>query len=143
MEKVFHLVYISEACEKICYSDIQSILESSRRQNLKFNITGLLIYKDHHFIQILEGQEEDVMSTLARIIQDRRNHHLKVQIESRSNCRIFDKWAMAFHDGDIDSITSSLVNKLFATALDQENKEKESMLQMLQCFRKSAPSLQI
>ncbi len=139
MEKIFHLVYISEAYDHICYSDIQEILDSSKSNNLKNDITGLLIYKDHHFIQILEGVEALVMETVARIIQDRRNHHVRVIVESKSNQRIFESWAMAFHDGDIDRSTSDLVVKLFETALDQNKKEKESLLQMLQCFRRSAP----
>lgn len=139
VKKVFHLVYISEAYEQICYSDIQNILESSKANNLKNDLSGLLIYKDHHFIQILEGDESAVIRTMGRIIQDRRNHHVRVIIESLSNQRIFENWAMAFHDGDINPSASDVVIKIFETALDQNKKEKESLLQLLQCFRRSAP----
>ena len=129
---------MSRADDKICYSDIQNMLESAQRHNLKNGITGLLMYKENHFIQILEGSESAVLETMARIIQDRRNHHLRVMVESRSNQRIFENWAMAFHDGDIDRSTADLIQKVFDTALDENKKEKESLLQWLQCFRKTS-----
>ena len=133
------MIYISEAYEQICYSDIQKILESSKAHNSRDDITGLLVYKDHHFLQILEGNESAVMKTMGRIIQDRRNRHIRVLTESTSNQRIFENWVMAFHDGDIDHSASELMTKIFETALDQNKKEKETVLQLLQCFRRSAP----
>jgi hypothetical protein len=142
LNSIFRLVYVSQASDSICYSDIQKILESAQRHNQNNNLTGLLIYKDHHFIQILEGVETRVMETVSRIIQDRRNHHFRVLVESLSNKRIFERWAMAFHDGDIDKSTRDLIVDLFSTALDQNKKEKEVVLQMLECFRRSSPHFQ-
>ncbi len=139
LEKIFHLIYISDAYEQICYSDIHKILDSSKANNLRDHLTGLLIYKDHYFLQILEGNESTVLKTMGRIIQDRRNRHVRVLVESQSNQRIFENWGMAFHDGDIDRSTVDLMSKIFETALNQNKQEKETVLQMLQCFRRSAP----
>lgn len=141
--QIFRLVYISQAANYICYSDIQKIIETAQEHNEMNGLTGALIFKDQHFIQILEGEEHVVFETLGRIIQDRRGHHLRVLVESHSNQRIFDRWPLAFYDGDIDpSRTAHLLNELFMTALDQNQKEKEIILQMIECFRRSCSQFQ-
>ena len=142
MENFFNLVYVSQAHEQVCYTDIQKILVVSQKNNIDNNVTGLLLYQDHHFLQILEGDEDQVMLIMARVIKDRRNHHLRVLIESQSNKRIFESFPMVFYDGDTDQSTSDLVMKIFATALDKTKNEKEILLQMLQCFRLSCPRFQ-
>jgi hypothetical protein len=136
---IFQLIYVSQASDSICYSDIQKILESAQRHNHQNEVTGLLLFKEHHFIQILEGHQESVLETLARIVKDRRNSHVRVLVESWNTKRTFERWAMAFHDGDIDQNTAHLVSELFNLATGKAQKEKEILLSMFSCFRRNSP----
>ncbi|MCB0370966.1 MAG: BLUF domain-containing protein, partial [Bdellovibrionales bacterium] len=88
MDKVFHLVYLSHAKDNITYSDIQNILHSAIKNNQKKEISGLLIFREGFFLQLLEGAEPSVMETVSRVIQDRRHHHFQTIIEFTSNLRI-------------------------------------------------------
>ncbi len=141
MSKVFHLVYISKAAEDLSYTDIREILESSRRNNARLGLTGLLIFRDGYFLQLLEGQELAVRGVLERICEDDRNYSVKVLIETQSNKRLFEDWSMAFHDGDIATNSSEQLEKLFTIIRDGNGKKQDLILTLLRDFSASAPVL--
>lgn len=98
---IFQLVYVSEACPDLCYTDLENILFSARKRNSDLNVTGMLIYRDGFFIQFLEGTQKNVKDVIGRIIQDRRHSKLRVVGEWYSLKRYFEKWSMSFVDGDL------------------------------------------
>lgn len=75
---------------------LDDILAISRTNNIKNDITGLLIFDGTTFCQVLEGKKESLDQTYERIIKDGRHidHTLlhKGTIEERS----FSQWAMSF-----------------------------------------------
>ncbi len=102
---------MSKAAEDISYTDIEEILKISRRNNDRDDVTGLLIFHDGYFLQLLEGAEKEVRNTLHKIIDDDRNYSVKVLTETQSGERLFEDWSMAFFDGDIScEITPDLEN---------------------------------
>lgn len=139
MSSIFHLVYVSKAVADISYSDIRNILEVSRRKNLQDEITGLLIFRDGYFLQLLEGPEEKVRQTLSRIILDDRNYDLQSLIEVVSADRLFSDWSMAFYDGDISSNATEDLVFLFEACLDKRGDKKSLIMPMIRQFRASAP----
>lgn len=141
MSKVFHLVYISQAHEGISYTDIHSILGTSRAYNASKNITGLLVFREGYFMQVLEGTEPEIKTLLGKIIMDSRNHTLRVLLETQSEERMFSDWSMAFVDGDLShNATSHLVN-LYEVVLSANNSKKDLIMLMLKAFKASAPTL--
>ncbi|WP_295905308.1 BLUF domain-containing protein [uncultured Bdellovibrio sp.] len=141
MNPIFHLVYISEAAEDISYTDIHDILEVSRRNNSQEAITGLLIFRDGHFLQLLEGDEKSVRKVLGKILLDDRNYSLRVLIEAEGDQRLFPNWTMAFYDGDVSpNSTEDLIN-LFDACLDGGASRRSLIMPMLHQFRASAPEL--
>lgn len=142
MDKIFHLVYLSHAKDHITYSDIQAILSSAKKNNEKGEISGVLVFREGYFLQLLEGTEGVVLETLSRIIKDRRHHHLQTLIEANSNQRIFESWTMHFWDGDTaDGIAKKLINNIMELAFSAKHDEKENILPMIRCFKKSIPKL--
>ncbi|WII73508.1 BLUF domain-containing protein [Bdellovibrio sp. 22V] len=138
MAKTFHLVYMSHAAEDISYTDIRDILDISRKNNASEGVTGLLIFRESYFLQLLEGDERSVKKILGKIMMDDRNHTLKVLIETSSDKRLFSSWAMAFVDGDISSNSTQELVDLFNTC---EKHDKNNIIPMLEKFRASAPDL--
>jgi hypothetical protein len=115
MNKIFRLVYISEAHHEVCYTDLENILFSARNRNSKLDITGILIHKDDFFIQLLEGSESHVKEVLSLIIKDRRHKHLRVIKEWTSETpRYFEKWSMSFVDGDLEEKTHPFIQQIFS-----------------------------
>jgi len=98
---IFQLVYVSEACPDLSYTDLENILFSARQRNSNLSVTGMLIYRDGFFIQFLEGSQKNVKEVIGRIIQDRRHTKLRIVGEWHSLKRYFEKWSMSFVDGDL------------------------------------------
>lgn len=64
---MFGLVYVSSAVVPFSKAELLSLLTKSRENNSKVGLTGLLIYKDGSFMQVLEGEETAVLATHERI----------------------------------------------------------------------------
>ena len=141
MSGVFHLVYFSKAAEDLSYTDIREILEVSRRNNARLGITGLLIFRDGYFVQLLEGDEAPVRNVLTAIRDDDRNYSVKVLIEAIGAERLFPDWSMALHDGDITTASSEHLVELFESVSASDLSKRALIMPILKKFRASAPEL--
>ncbi len=118
MNEIYRLIYISEAHQKISYTDIDNILNVARIKNYELNITGILIYKDDMFVQLLEGPKSNVQNLLAKITNDPRHKNVRVIKEWDSNQpRAFEKWSMTFLDSDIKEKNHDFIQRLFNDAI--------------------------
>lgn len=97
---VFQLLYVSGATGPVSEADIAQILEASRRNNARLGVTGMLLYADGAFIQVLEGEEETVKALARRISQDRRHRNYMVLCEHHAEARAFGDWQMGFKELD-------------------------------------------
>lgn len=66
MEKIFQLFYVSKLKEGSNLSVIDQILEHSRASNAKKGITGILMFRAGIFLQLLEGEEREVLALLKK-----------------------------------------------------------------------------
>ena len=93
------LVYISTARHEIAANVLREILATSRTNNARVGVSGLLVAGGNRFLQVLEGPLEAVSETYKRIEQDQR-HFAFVVLTSRSvSARAFGDWSMAFKQG--------------------------------------------
>nr|WP_299340027.1 BLUF domain-containing protein [Allomuricauda sp.] len=92
------LVYRSVASDSFNVSEIYKMLSDARNYNATHDITGCLLYHNHQFLQLLEGNENEVAKLFDRIKKDSRHHDIVTLIEDRDSERIFGEWSMAFHD---------------------------------------------
>ncbi|MDG0816810.1 BLUF domain-containing protein [Bdellovibrio svalbardensis] len=136
---IFQLVYLSHAVEDISYTDIRDILDVSRAHNAKEDITGVLIYREGYFLQVLEGNKESVLKLVAKIKDDDRNFKLRVLLEADSPVRLFADWSMAFLDGDIQANSTVDLIELFELCLKSGMSDKVVIQTMVRKFRASAP----
>lgn len=90
------LVYISTARTPFADNGLMELMHSFQANNLQTGITGVLLYKDGNFIQLLEGAGEAVSALYARITRDCR-HYNCIQIFDRpAENRLFPDWSMGF-----------------------------------------------
>ena len=89
-------VYSSAATEPMPKSKLYKILVEARVNNKLSDVTGLLVYVDGKFLQILEGEEGVVASLLEKISHDRRHKDLKVVYKANIEQRTFASWQMAY-----------------------------------------------
>ncbi len=97
---VFYLVYVSIAAEEFEADALLEILRASRENNTRDGVTGILLYKERRFMQLLEGEEKMVRATYARIVRDSRHRDVTILIKGNQPERDFADWSMAFQDLD-------------------------------------------
>ena len=104
---LFHLIYVSTAVVPMSDEDLMYLLRQSRTRNKRNRITGMLLYKDGHFMQVLEGDEADVMKIFADIERDKRHKSVDVLLAEYIQYRDFPNWTMGFRN--VDRIDPSTV----------------------------------
>jgi hypothetical protein len=80
------------------------LLEKSRKNNAKLGITGMLLYKDGEFMQVLEGEEKAVRSLSKRIAEDPRHTNFIILMDRVCTQREFPDWSMGFTN--LDELTA-------------------------------------
>lgn len=97
---LYYLIYISIAHGDLAEQELVEILKVSRDNNARNDITGMLLYKERRFMQLLEGPEAAVCATYARIARDMRHHEATILLEGRTEERDFGDWTMGFRSLD-------------------------------------------
>ena len=105
--QLYFLIYVSIASDDLGREELLELLRVSRENNVRDDITGLLLYKDRRFMQLLEGSETAVCATYGRITRDPRHHDATVLLEGPTTERDFADWSMGFHDLDVDAVRST------------------------------------
>jgi len=98
MNKLFRMAYVSTALEFYNQMMLLDLLEEANKRNAKAGITGMLLYKDGQFMQILEGSEKAVKTTFGRISKDPRHYGIIVLLKETAEERHFPDWSTAFRD---------------------------------------------
>ena len=94
-QTLYRLVYTSARASNCDDRNIDLILEASRRNNRKLNITGVLLYTDTRFIQILEGPHEHILTLYEKILKDNRHVGSLRRFCEPVATRHFSDWNMA------------------------------------------------
>lgn len=91
------IVYSSAAVGSVDEQTLSDILAAARLRNTRRDITGMLLYRDGVFLQLLEGSKVEVDLVLAAIQRDPRHRRLTVLIDERISARAFPGWSMGYH----------------------------------------------
>ena len=75
---------------------LQDILCSSRIRNIRFGVSGILIYNHKEFYQVLEGNKDEVEDIFGSIVRDRRHTAVNVLERNFVRSRIFHSWSMGY-----------------------------------------------
>lgn len=78
---IYQLLYVSGAVGRPTEEEVEQILAVSRRNNAELGVTGMLLYADGAFIQVLEGEESTVKTLSHRISRDPRHRNYMVLCE--------------------------------------------------------------
>lgn len=89
------LIYASkhDGVDDDCVADI---LQKSGVNNVRHGITGVLIFGEGFFLQMLEGKREKVAQTFTQIMKDERHYAIRLIGAGDANQRLFDDWSMQF-----------------------------------------------
>lgn len=96
MTRLVQLIYVSNASHLLSQDELLAILEASVRHNSRQNVTGMLLYANGSFMQVLEGDDAAVAETMSRIRADTRHHNIYELCASPVDSREFGTWSMGF-----------------------------------------------
>jgi hypothetical protein len=94
MRSLISLIYASRSTEYFHEHEIPELLQQARIANARQEITGMLLYVNGSFLQVLEGQPEMVDVVFSRISWDKR--HTQSRLITRESIleRAFEGWTM-------------------------------------------------
>jgi hypothetical protein len=135
------LVYVSTVKGGFSAADLVALLEQSREKNARLGITGMLLYKDGNFMQVLEGPDDVVRQLVKTIYADDRHHGVIQLLEWQIEQRQFPDWTMGFKDlndpalrenpGYSEFMNQPLDSQIFRT-------EPSKARKLLEIFRRNA-----
>jgi hypothetical protein len=107
-------LYASRAVKPATGPITDTILEQSRRNNLKTGITGMLCVSDDVYIQVLEGGRDPVCELFNTIVRDPRHTHVRILMFEEISARKFGNWTMG--QVNVNKVNPSLLLKYSDTA---------------------------
>ncbi len=106
-DKLISKTYLSRATEPFGTDALNTLLAACRHSNGLEQVTGALLYHGGYFMQLIEGYDDSVERTYARITSDPRHEIISVLFEDEISARFFPDWSMGFRvseDADTHSI---------------------------------------
>jgi len=134
------LVYVSSATGDFSGDDLTALLKQSREKNARLNITGMLLYKDGNFIQVLEGPDDAVEQLYQTIHADDRHIGVIRMLARKIEQRQFPDWTMGFQDLNHPAVRQLPgYSEFLDEKLDAEAFRKDPGLarRLLEIFRRS------
>lgn len=93
---IYHIAYFSTATQLFTETDLTELLAISKRNNSALGVTGILLFIEGCFLQVLEGEKEVVKSIFEKVEKDRRHDDVFTLFEGEKVERSFEKWSMGF-----------------------------------------------
>lgn len=111
---IYAICYVSDASMELKNEDLTLLYEQTVQNNYRLDVTGVLIYKDGSFFQILEGKKQTLISLFEKIKMDTRHSHV-ITLFSKESVRIFEDYQTGFSIVDsyegLESLRSFLADK--------------------------------
>lgn len=92
----YAICYVSTATPGLKIEEIQEILNNTEKNNNKKNITGVLLYSEGNFLQVLEGEKETLNELYTTIKDDNRHRNLIKILQKEIEENQFDSYICNF-----------------------------------------------
>lgn len=138
-KQVFQIVYVSSAVEPMEPAELTALLKRARARNTADNVTGMLLYHDGNFMQLLEGEEKTVRATHQRIKRDPRHTGMITLIQAPAAERLCTDWSMGMKYLSAEDLraTPGLSSFLTGTPRGDSKSEASKVMRLLYQFRET------
>lgn len=93
---LIRIIYSSVANFDFSEKELADLLTVSRSGNEKINVSGMLLYTERSFFQVLEGDRHTVEELFTKIGKDKRHSQVVTIIKEPIPRRTFGEWSMGF-----------------------------------------------
>lgn len=91
---MFRLIYKSRSNQPIDWESINELIGTSEDNNEEAGITGVLLATRTHFLQVLEGDFDEINRLYLRIARDKRHEEVQLISFGCVESRVFGGWSM-------------------------------------------------
>jgi hypothetical protein len=98
MQRIWQLLYSSAQAYEMETADMVKLLFDARAFNRENGITGLLLYHEGRFMQLIEGDQHEIQRLYRRIAQDSRHRDVILEVNAPADQRLFPQWQMGYAD---------------------------------------------
>jgi len=92
--ELYRIIYLSKMSVETQREDIIDLIDTSKKNNQNRGLTGMLMFSNKNFMQILEGDVLQLNRTFESIMQDNRHHEIYMLEYVRISRRLFGDWEM-------------------------------------------------
>jgi FAD-dependent sensor of blue light len=93
---VHQVIYSSAAVSLFSETELARLLANARSNNERLGVTGLLLYDDGSFLQVLEGEQQVIDTLYETIARDKRHNRIVALLRRDVSARHFGQWRMGF-----------------------------------------------
>jgi hypothetical protein len=93
---LIQLVYASVAAKPFTGEELNELVTAARANNARLGVTGLLLYKNESFLQVLEGEEGKTSRLFEKIRMDSRHDSVVMLRRRPVEEPSFPDWAMGY-----------------------------------------------
>ncbi|CAM4203586.1 BLUF domain-containing protein [Palleronia rufa] len=130
------ILYTSRASEGDAGTHLPDILFCSRRNNPELGVTGILLVHGDHFLQLLEGDPEQLDFVVDTIAGDPRHCDMRVILDRTVARPSFPHWSMAaLPAGDGAEDATVQARDFVARSLDPDGIAGEALVEDLAALR--------
>jgi hypothetical protein len=90
------VVYSSAAVAPFSETQLTELLARARTKNERLGVSGMLLYHEGSFLQVLEGDASVLESLFTAIAADKRHHRVVALLKREVDERHFADWRMGF-----------------------------------------------
>jgi hypothetical protein len=131
-----HCIYASSATVNFNKDDLDGLLAICRANNGKINISGMLLFQNRSFFQILEGEKSVVTNLYEKISGDKRHNKVVKIIQEPIQEKSFADWTMGYANISSQSFSKiDGVNDFFAQGKCFGELEEGRVRKLLQAFK--------
>jgi hypothetical protein len=124
-------VYVSSAHKLLGDEELVELLRIARQNNAARDVTGMLLYRDGNFLQVLEGPASAVDQLIEKIKRDPRHHGLILMSRKGVEERQFSEWRMAFRNMSKAHLEEDGGSPFLDSAFDEESNETGEASQLV------------
>lgn len=133
---LIHCIYASSATVNFNKDDLDGLLAICRANNRKINISGMLLFQNRSFFQILEGEKSAVTNLYEKIGGDKRHDKVVKIIEEQIQVKSFAEWTMGYSNISPRSFSKiDGLNDFFAQGKCFGELEEGRVRKLLQAFK--------
>ncbi len=93
-EPFFHMVYASACGPRFSEAKLLERIEQGRKRNRDQGVTGMLLFADKTFFEVLEGPRPVLDALFAQVSRDPRHDNVMKLFEGPVSRRAFKEWSV-------------------------------------------------